>query len=299
MRKFKRFESGEDGGAVATAVAAVVPAHKDLFMHSRALPPPPLTDAVLNEAQAALGVVLPAAYVEVGTSSHHVLLVTGKKKVLRSQNGGFLEKCAFPSAANSWAPNHVPVEYLPGIWVGPSADSELPELRELQKKKQAAGIPAELVLLAGDERHFVALDYSGGKSGEPRIVFWQRGQPTMLPLADDFGAFLAGLCDEESLPAVVAPPAGEAAFQEVEEEEERVAPGWGMAALLGPDLDEDDEDDGSFEGAQGGDEEQDEEIVDDGDLDLEGEVQGLAEEEGEHETLPPGRKRARPEDPNQ
>jgi hypothetical protein len=210
--------------------------------------------------------------------------------VLRGQNGGFLAKTAFPAPPNSWAPNHVPVEYLPGIWHGEAHDPELPELRALQRRRGAAGIPATLVLLAGDERHFVALDYSAGSSAQPSVVFWQRGQPGVLPLAADFGAFLAGLCAEEDLPAVVAVPVAA-----VEEEEEEEAQGWSMAALLGADLaDDDDEEDGSFEGAAGGEEEQDEDILDDGDVDIpEGELAELGREDQEEEALPPGKKRAR------
>ncbi len=216
--------------------------------------------------------------------------------MLRGQNGGFLAKTAFPAPPNSWAPNHVPLEYLPGIWNGAAHDPELPELRALQRQREAAGIPATLVLLAGDERHYVALDYGGGANGEPAVVFWQRDRPGVLPLAADFGAFLAGLCTEEALPpAAPQQPAAPEQAEAEEEEEWDVAPGWGTAALLGPDLDEDDEEDGSFEGAAaGGEEEEDEEIVDDGDVDIpEGELAELGQEGQEEEALPPGKKRAR------
>jgi hypothetical protein len=66
MKKFKRYDSGD-----ATAVAAPVAAtpNEGLFMHSRALPSPPLTDAVLAEAQAELGMALPHDFVEVCWSS--------------------------------------------------------------------------------------------------------------------------------------------------------------------------------------------------------------------------------------
>jgi hypothetical protein len=129
---------------------------------------------------------------------------------------------------------------------------------------------------------------------------------------------LSGLCDIDAVPNL-------APVEELEMEE-LAPPGWGTAALLGPDFDDDDDDDESFAG--GGDDE-DEEFVDeellpeeldhlqkdqgDGAVALEqpakedhlqkdqgdGAValeQPAKEDEEEAVILPPGKKRARPED---
>jgi hypothetical protein len=186
--------------------------------------------------------------------------------------------CVHPSPPNSWADNHVPVEYLPGIWNGSLGEqSELPELRALQRIK-GADVPLHFVALAGDARHFVALDYSQGKTTEPKVVFWQQIHQDAIDIAPNMQSFLAGLCDEDSLPVVAQAPA--AVVEELAEEDD----GWNMAALLGDDL-EDDEEDVSFEGG-GVVDEDDEEIVD-------GE-EGPEHDAGfeEEQTLPPG-KRAR------
>ena len=45
------------------------------------------------------------------------------------RNGGFLRLPSHPAAPNVWSSNHVPVDFLPGIW-GPST-RELGELPEL------------------------------------------------------------------------------------------------------------------------------------------------------------------------
>lgn len=284
MKKFKRYDS--DGGAAAVAVAqtpspAAAGPTAAVFLKTSSVRPP-LQQSDLDACQAALGVVLPSAYVE----------------LLRTQNGGFLKHCAHPAPPNSWASNHVPVEYLPGI--GEAArDEELPDLLGLQAQREPSGVPATLVLLAGDSRHFVALDYgAAGPTGEPGVVFWQRGGDT-VPVAPTVAAFLAGLCDLEDTGPAPAPSSstGAALVDDGEEDDGDDGAGlagWGMAALLGPDLDEDDDDDGSFEAAQGGDDE-DEEIVDDGEL-PEGELAELEEDAENPQQLPPAAEAAQQQD---
>lgn len=145
-----------------------------------------------------------------------------------------------------------------------------------------------MVALSGDNRHFVALDYSAGSAAEPKVVFWQTSEGAALDVAPSMQAFLEGLCDEESLPAPVAVAAEEPVEEEQFEE-------FGLAALLGDDLEDDDEDN-SF---QGGAEDEDEEIVD-GEEDDENEAGKVAVaevvvvEEDEH-SLPPGKRGRRGE----
>ncbi|MDP9794855.1 hypothetical protein J2S43_003367 [Catenuloplanes nepalensis] len=62
---------------------------------------PPLTDAMIADAESRLGVTLPAALLD----------------LLRVQNGGVVvdERSACPAAPNSWSPDEVPFDHLMGI----------------------------------------------------------------------------------------------------------------------------------------------------------------------------------------
>ncbi len=206
--------------------------------------------------------------------------------MLRLENGGFLVHCAHAAGPNSWASNHVPVEFLPGLFASGSG-GEVPELRALQRVKAASGAPATLLALAGDERHFVALDYAAAAAAaaqEPAVVFWQAATRDAIPVASSMAAFLDGLCDEETLPPAPVSAAAAATSAVVEEEDDD---GLSMAALLFGDI-VDDEEDRSFEGGAAAEEEEDEEIID-GEEDEEVPVAANNDEEGEH-ALPPGKR---------
>lgn len=180
-----------------------------------------------------------------------------RQDTLNQRNGGYLARCSHPAAPNSWSSNHVPVDFLPGIWSGGADVGELPELVTLQRLKEKRGIPKQMVILCGDDHGCIALDYGAGSHAEPAVVYWQKTGPA-LAVASDFASFKDGLCNMERMPD--APPVAVAVSGGVggdggggggadDEDDYEVESGWGVAALLGPDLlDDDEEDDASFHG---------------------------------------------------
>jgi hypothetical protein len=133
---------------------------------------PPLTDAAVQEAEAVLGVALPAALLD----------------LLRVQNGGGVAcgRRRYPtSAPTSWADDHVPLPDLMGIGhtKGVTSLLDVPDLIE------EWGLPAGVVPLSGDGPTWVALDYR--RAGEPAVVWLDNGRE--LALAPDFRSFVEGL----------------------------------------------------------------------------------------------------------
>lgn len=128
----------------------------------------PLTDAALAEAEAKLGVRLPAAFVE----------------LLRVRNGGNVarEFRRFPVRGTSWAEDHVGFEDVRGIG---------PELLDNAYYTSEWEMPPELVLLTGDGHWWIALDYR--RPGEPAVTWYDNELGQDVRLADDFRAFVEGL----------------------------------------------------------------------------------------------------------
>jgi hypothetical protein len=146
---------------------------------------PPLTDAAIDAAEAALGRRLPATYVQ----------------LLRVQNGGSLVKrCVATPYATSWAPDHIEVTALFGIGGERGIDTEFGSdylVREW-------GYPPVGVVIAdmpSGGHDAVMLDYSDERSDEPAVVYVDEDR-VPRPLADTFGEFLAVLrdCDEFDVP---------------------------------------------------------------------------------------------------
>ena len=144
---------------------------------------PPLTDAVVREAECRLGVHLPASLLE----------------ILRVRNGGAVAERwnAFPTGVpTSWSENHVPLDDMMGI--GPH-DGQL-SLLDTAYLVEEWGLPSPLALLSGDGHCWIALDYRGcGKSGEPSVTWFDVDDGTELPLASDFQAFVERLVAATSL----------------------------------------------------------------------------------------------------
>lgn len=116
------------------------------------------------------------------------------------------------------------------------------------------------------------------------MVFWQKDRPA-LPVAKDFATFKAGLCNMEHVSEKAAAPiaaqdGGDGPFGDLGADDYDDDVGFGTALLLGPDLDDDDEGDASF---QGGADEEDEDFQSDPE-----------DEEEDEVVLPPGKKRDRP-----
>lgn len=143
---------------------------------------PALTDDVLFDCEALLGVTLPAEYVA----------------LLRVRNGGVVarEYSAFPTRLpTSWAPDHVPFEHCAGI------GADFPSIALSPYLNSEWGQPEELVLLHGDGHYWIALDYRSGRAAEPSVVWFDNDVGEDLMLADSFGAFLQGLTE----PPPIAP----------------------------------------------------------------------------------------------
>ncbi|MFN3220038.1 MAG: SMI1/KNR4 family protein [Acidimicrobiales bacterium] len=143
---------------------------------------PALTDDMLADCEAFLGVELPSEYVS----------------LLRTRNGGAVarEFSAFPtSQPTSWAVDHVPFEYCHGI----GADG--PSIAESPYLNSEWGQPDQLVLLHGGGHYWIALDYRGGRTTEPSVVWFDNEVSQDMTLADSFAAFLAGLVEPPPIDA--------------------------------------------------------------------------------------------------
>lgn len=137
---------------------------------------PALTDGVLADCEALLGVTLPAEYVA----------------LLRVRNGGVVSRgySAFPiGVPTSWAPDHVPFETCAGIGAG------YPSITESAYLNNEWGQPEEFVLLHGGGHYWIALDYRSGRAAEPSVVWFDNEVGEDVKLADSFGAFLQGLTE--------------------------------------------------------------------------------------------------------
>lgn len=137
---------------------------------------PPLTNAMIQQAQAELGVTLPLAYLN----------------ILRKQNGGYINYNGFPAPAGHIWEAMILVDHILGI----GADVgilDTPILLEIWD------MPSDLVLFSGDGEYWLAMDYRGCKDcTDPPITYFDNHYPNEqgraeFPLAQSFAAFVAGL----------------------------------------------------------------------------------------------------------
>lgn len=144
---------------------------------------PPLTVAVVEDAERQLGVRLPTSLLE----------------ILWVQNGGVVAAAwnTFPTdVPTSWSENHVPLDEVMGIG---RLDGHL-SLLDTAYLVEEWGLPSPLVLLSGDGHCWIALDYRAcGKEGEPSVTWLNVDDSTELPLAADFQAFVERLTTAASL----------------------------------------------------------------------------------------------------
>ena len=142
---------------------------------------PPLSDEFVQQAEQKLGVRLP-----------HELLA-----LLKQQNGGYTRGFAFLTAkATSWSETHVPFDELFGLVLLPS-DNGPASILDTEYLTQEWGLPEKQVLLSGDGHWFITLDYRNGPI--PSVAWIDTDMEQDVQLADNFGTFLAGLVDGDSV----------------------------------------------------------------------------------------------------
>lgn len=138
---------------------------------------PPLTDEAITEAERLLNVTLPASLLD----------------LLRERNGGLVAsgRDAFPtSRPTSWAPDHVPFDFVMGIGRRDQALS----LLESPYLVEEWGLPKDVVLVSGDGHYWIGLDYRAcGRHGEPSVAWFDADDDSELTLAPDFRSFVEGL----------------------------------------------------------------------------------------------------------
>lgn len=134
----------------------------------------PLTEEKVQKAEKELGVKLPDSYIN----------------LLKEQNGGYIHHDAHPaSTPNSWADDHVSVEYIMGI-------GEENGILESGYYIEEWDLPAGVVLISGDGHSWIALDYRSTKENPP-VIFIDPDQDQIFELAPDFGTFLSQLTSWE------------------------------------------------------------------------------------------------------
>ena len=136
---------------------------------------PPLTDQMIVDAEAALGVPLPIELIQ----------------LLRIQNGGYTRGFAHPmKQRTSWAADHVPFDDLAGIVTDPNHETAQ-NLLQTAYMTAEWGLPAMQVLLSGGGPYWITLDYRKGL--EPCIAWIDVDCGEDVQIAASFKSFLAGL----------------------------------------------------------------------------------------------------------
>ena len=142
---------------------------------------PPLTDAMVEDAEAALGYRLPESFV----------------RLLQLKNGGSVEVSRVPTdEPTSWADDHVSFHHVMGIGYEGGIDGDAGSAYLIEEW----GYPEVGVVIASDGETAIMLDYSAaGPEGEPRVVWVDvdDDDPEVIELAPDFDTFLEALVEEE------------------------------------------------------------------------------------------------------
>ena len=107
-----------------------------------------------------------------------------------SQNGGNINFDAFPCQPNSWAEDHVFIDFIYGI----STDESKGILESEYLIKEWA-LPEDIVLISGDGHSWIALDYRDTKT-QPSIIYIEKtpeDKNLIYKLTDNFEMFVQGL----------------------------------------------------------------------------------------------------------
>ena len=117
---------------------------------------------------------------------HGIDLPVSYIKLLRSQNGGYIERNSFQSLAGRII-NYI--DRISGI-----GGHELDIVEESKYFIEEWGLPTGLVLLAGDGHWWIALDYRNlNSSGEPSVAYLESDSNIDYTIARDFQEFIDGL----------------------------------------------------------------------------------------------------------
>ncbi|SHK68043.1 SMI1/KNR4 family protein [Hymenobacter psychrotolerans] len=136
---------------------------------------PPLTAALVREAETTLGVQLPPALLD----------------LLRVQNGGYTNEFAFPMPPPTpWGDDYLLLDELFGIVPDPTLRTTQ-NLLDTPYLTAEWCLPPRQVLLAGDGHTWLSLDYRAGPV--PAMVWLDADDALVVPVAPSFEAFLAGL----------------------------------------------------------------------------------------------------------
>jgi hypothetical protein len=130
---------------------------------------PPLNQALVDDAEAQLGVKLPESYLQ----------------LLRQQNGGFLKIDWLQIDAPGSDQTHALCQNLPGLGYGLGLDGESGSIQLIETWEYPQG----LVYLTGDGHTGICLDYRKcGTAGEPTICWIDtEGEPIGdYQIASDF-----------------------------------------------------------------------------------------------------------------
>jgi hypothetical protein len=143
---------------------------------------PPLTDAMVAEAERVLGVTLPGTLIE----------------LLKIQNGGVVHDNhdAYPTPPNHYSTDHIPFTHVMGIpALGPRPPiTQAITLLDTPYLIGEWDLPEPIVLLYGEGHFWVALDYRNRHpQSEPSVVWIDNEFGEELTLAPDFRAFIEGL----------------------------------------------------------------------------------------------------------
>ena len=156
-----------------------MPTNLSPFWAPSSLPAPPLSPDFVPVEQE-LGVRLPAELLA----------------LLAQQNGGDTRGFAFlTTKATSWSATHVPFDELFGLV--PPSDNGPASLLDSAYLTQEWGLPEKQVLLSGDGHCFISLDYRHGP--KPTVAWIDTEMEQEVQLASNFGDFLAGLVDYDSV----------------------------------------------------------------------------------------------------
>ena len=157
-----------------------MPINLSAFWAPSSLPAPPLRPDFVPVAERELGVRLPAELLA----------------LLTQQNGGDTRGFAFlTTKATSWSATHVPFDEFFGLV--PPSDSGPASLLDSAYLTQEWRLPEKQVLLSGDGHCFISLDYRHGP--EPTVAWIDTEMEQEVQLASNFGDFLAGLVDYDSV----------------------------------------------------------------------------------------------------